>query len=185
MPRPPTTAVEAYPRARKNRGTGVALEQLAGIVAPRMRVFPFFFDMAATRRQSFSLGRCSGPAIIKGIEINPGTGQSPPASTIEIGTSPVPVLETNANLALARPYNNLIELADPFALITGPSGDGLPNFTIPNTHVRYERPLDIVVLDAQFFPVIASINNSAGAASFSGVLRVLEGVNPEAVRFFL
>jgi len=182
-----TTAADLdnYPRPRK-RGVGVDLADLGvPAPAPRMRYFPFHFAQGGPFRWSFSLGRVRGPAIIKGLELYPHAGGDPPSITLEVGTAQLPVNEVNAPLGSPKPYLCLTEFHDPFGLTAGAAGDGIPLGTMPNTHTRYQIPLDLIVTEGEFYPVIATCNAGAAVFSITGALRVLEAVDPEALRFFL
>jgi hypothetical protein len=182
-----TTAADpkAYPAPRKRAaGAATTAAEESGPV-PRTRVFPFFLAFGATSRRAFSTPRLIGPAIIKGIELYSTHGASPPAYTVEIGTGATPVLESAVAIDTPRPFTVLTELLDPFNGIAGTAGDGIPMHTIPSYTASYERPLDLIVTDAEFFLVLAVQNPSAFAAELSGRLRVIEAVSRDALRFFL
>lgn len=182
-----TTAADLknYPAPRK-RGTDTAVEAPpTSFQAPRMRVFPFFFTFAASSRRAFSTPLLAGPAIIKGIELYPTLVSSPPSLTVEVGTSRIEVLENSVALSTPRPYTVLTELLDPFAGMNPAAGDGYPLHTVPTLTAKYESALDLIITDREFCAVLAMVNNNVGAAEVSGVLRVLEAVDPEALRFFV
>jgi len=182
-----TTAADPhlYPAPRKERGASAALQDLGGIQAPRMRVFPFYWSFAANSRRSWSTPQLQGPCIIRDIQLNWGAQADPPTTTLEIGTSSIPILENDVALTTPRSYNVLTELQDPDALVSGAAGAGLVASTLSTAGTRPITPLDLIVLDPSTYIVLASINDGIAAAALAGTLRVLEGVDPEALATFL
>ena len=174
-----------YPRKRKRQNSGAATEQLSGGQLPRTRVFPWVMSVTGTSRRSLSTQRLVGPAIIKDISLTPGFGLDPPNCTIEVGIAHVSVTEAGVALGSARPFSVQLELQNPFGVIGDAAGDGIP-LGSAGTALRWPTiPLDIVVTDPEFFVVVSVVNNSASAATMVGQVRVVEAVNPEALRFFL
>jgi hypothetical protein len=182
-----TTAADPkiYPAPREDRGGEDDVTDSGDFQHPRTRLFPFIMTLTANNRRTLSTPRIQGPAIIKGIFLAQPFGQDPPGGSIEIGTARAPVTETAVALATARPYTVLSELLNPFAVMVGASGQGLLPTSLGTIMRHQETPLDLIVPDAEFFAVIAYVNNSVGAGTFAGHLRVLEGVDPDALRFFL
>lgn len=174
-----------YPAPRKRAGGAVDLEEMNAAPPPRMRVFPFHFSNVGSNRCSFSTPRLVGPAIVKGIELYVGFGVSPPNCTLEIGTAQSPVLESSVANTVARPYSVLLELLDPFNAMLYAAGDGMPLATAPTYTASYERPLDLIVTLPEFYLVLAVPNAGVSVGEVNGKVRILEGVDPEALRFFL
>lgn len=182
-----TTAADPanYPAARK-RGTTETLDTgPLSVTAPRMRVVPFILRGSAGTRNSLSLPQFMGPALVKSIEYYPTFGQDPPGSTVELGTSASAVVEADVALTLPKPYQVLLELQDPTNYLPGAGGDGFPMWTSPTASMPRVVPLDLVVKDAAFYLVVSCPNNTGLATLIVGTVRVLEGVDPEALRFFL
>lgn len=180
-----TTAVEAYPRPRKNRGTGNQVLADTTTPIPRTRVFPFYVDIVANRRHTWSSPRIQGPALIKAVNLNCSFGQSGSFTTFDFAANTSPITETQVVLTTPRPYTPLLELLDPFNTVPGVSGDGFA-LTPTGTVLRHiEYPVELIVELTDFFLVMAISNNGAGAGSISGHVRVIEGVNRQALSFFL
>jgi hypothetical protein len=182
-----TTAADPaiYPSSRKNRGAGVALDDLAPSPAPRMRVFPFIFVYTNNSRRSVSTPRLVGPGIIKDFTVYRSFAATPPQQTFEIGVAQTLVVEAGVALTTPRPYTVLTELLDPFGYVAGASGDGYPITTLPTGTDHFTIPLDLIVTDAEFFAVVAHINNRVASEEINGYLRVLEAVDREALSGFL
>lgn len=175
-----------YPRTRKNRATSASpFESIGQTPIPRVRVFPFYMALIANTRKTISFGRFIGPALIKDVSFTPGFGVDPSNWTLEIGTSSISVTENNVGLATAKPYSVLTELVDPFSALSLLAGDGIPGTTL-GTAVRWHTiPLDFIVELPEFYAVLGSCNASGGVGNLVGHIRVIEGVNREALGFFL
>lgn len=175
-----------YPRARKGRAGTPGGAEVQTVRAPRKRIFPWVLNVTpAGNRHSFSCPPCIAPAVIQKWSIAHGTAGDPPSITAEIGIAYSLVRENAVNRATSRPYTSLIELQDPFGYMTAGSGTGYPAASVVAHATVGEITLDIPVTGGEFRPVVAIVNASGGAASFNGFLTVLEGVDPEAIRFFL
>jgi hypothetical protein len=181
-----TTAADPriYPAARKGRGAGVVIEDLGPITAPRMRVMAFAFISTATSRRSLSFGPFTGPCIVKDVEFYHSSFTAGYANSLEVGKNTIPVTEAGVALATARPYTRITELIDPFNVAAADSGQGIPDAGPPSRGF-FQRSLNIVVTDPEIYIILAWINPGLNAETFTGELRVLEGVDPEALRFFL
>lgn len=177
--------LDAYPRARPKRGTGVDVEDIGPVVAPRMRIFPFALNGIGQKRTTISFPQLQGPALIKSMEFNSNFGQDPPGSTIELGTSTTPVSEVGVNPADPRPYTTLFELQDPMNYIDGRTGDGFPMWTVPAQTNVHRVPLDLIVQAGTFYLVLSVPSVAGVPVQLMGHIRVLERVDPEALRFFL
>ena len=182
-----TTASDplTYPASRKGRGDAAAL--LAGEVtrAPRTRLFPFYQRGILNRRTSWSTPRLVGPVVIKDVTIQFSTVSDPPTSTLELGTANIPVNENAVLMTVPRSWTVLTELLDPGALIAGIAGEGFANPTIPLASSHQNRALNLIITDPEFFLVFSFWNNNASTSSVSGVITLLEAVDPEALRSFL
>jgi hypothetical protein len=176
---------ETWPLPRRNRVGGGAVAKEGAPPAPRTRIFPWALNIAGSRRQSFTFPRTVGPVIIKQFAWFNSFGNDPPNMTLELGTATAPILETNAALTAPRPYTILTELQDSSGLMPDAAGVGFPLHNIPNTHINYTLPLDIIIPDAEVFVVLASINNSANAGALTGHLTLLENVDRFALANFL
>jgi len=178
-------AIRAYPMPRKNRGpAGVdTIDESTPI--PRTRVFPFYTDITANNRRTWSSPRIQGPALIKAIALNCSFGQSGSFTTFDLAASTSPITETAVALTTARPYTPLLELLDPFNTVPGVSGDGYALTPVGTALRHVEVPVELIVELTDFFLVMAISNNGAGAGSINGHVRVVEGVNRQALSFFL
>jgi len=182
-----TTAADPtnYPSARPKRSAGAATEDLSSFQAPRTRIFPFAMTIAANKRYTVSTPRVIGPLIIKGIVLEPAFGSDPPHPSMEIGTSAAPVTENGVATSVLRPYTPLLEVLDPFGVLNNPRAQGILATSVSTLQRFYETPLDLIVTLTECFVTVSFHNVGAGAASFQGHVRVLEGVDRDALRFFL
>ena len=174
-----------YPAPRPNRGGHADILDSGSFQHPRTRIFPWVMTTTASSRRSISTPRIQGPALIKGLSIHAPFGVDPPQATIEIGTATIDVTEASVALTAPRPYTVLTELLNPFGVIAGAAGAGLPLTTVGTMQRWAEIPLDIIVDDIECVIVLAILANALVAGTFNGHLRVLEGVEKEALRFFL
>jgi len=182
-----TTAgdVSNYPRARDKRGSVEAAPGAPSVPLPRMRVLPFATAAIGSSRRSISLPRVQGPALIKDVQFMFGFGVDPPSCTFEIGVSLLPVFENAVANTVPRPYTVLTELSDPAAALLTTAGDGFPVWTIQNPAQGMTKPLDLILDTGAWYVVLAVCNPTAAAGACYGHVRVLEGIDPEALRFFL
>jgi hypothetical protein len=167
---------DTYPRARLKRigaGTSTSTELTP---LPRTRVFSWIETSTANSRRTVSGPRCQGPGLLKDISWYLSTHSGGAAVTIEIGYSPVPVTEAGVALGTVRPYTLLTELIDPFAQLTAGAGAGLVDSSIPNTNVRWKEPLDLIIDQSDFFPVVSFVNATVNGQFVHGNLRVVEGI---------
>jgi hypothetical protein len=185
-----TIDARTYPRARLGR-TGPPSSTAApiplggaGPTIPRMRIFSFVFTESASSRRTLSFGALTGPAIIQDLMIWMGTVPGDFTTTVEIGKSLVAVTEAGVALTVARPYDVLTELKDPFNLMADAGGQGINIGAVPGVAARFPYPLMIPVTDASFYAIVALVNNSANAQNFNGSLRVLEGLSYDAFAGF-
>jgi hypothetical protein len=183
-----TVEARTYPLPRRNRvGPSSSLDlaseiaQGAAITPPRGRVFPFVFNITANTRRTISTPLLVGPAILKRIFFTSGTAAAPPNQSLEFGWAPIQVQEAGVLLATVRPYTVLSELLNPFAVMAAASGQGFPITTFPNTHVRWNLPVDLIVTEPRFSFCVSLVNNSASASEFEGYITVLEAVNADAL----
>lgn len=173
----------AYPTARRNRmgpppsgSAGSASFGAESLGPPRMRLFSFVFGETASSRRTMSGNLCNGPALIKDIVLGTNTNTDPPNKSLEIGFAATRVTEAGVALTTPRPYTLLVELINPFGTLAAAVGGGLVQHTVePFLHNKI-IPLDLVVLDAQFYPVAAWVNNSLNAQTAHGWMRVLEQI---------
>lgn len=172
----------AYPLARRNRTGPAPSGAQAGILTsdpstpPRMRVFPFVFNETATSRRAWSGNQCTGPALIKDLFIGTSAHATPTNKTVEIGIASTRITEAGVALATPRPYTLLTELLDPFNVVLDAAGGGIPDTTTAPNAASQRVKLDLVVYDAQFFPVLALVNNTGNAQEWHGWFRVLEQI---------
>lgn len=176
-----------YPAARKQR-SGPPPSQAdpaslagGGPTAPRTRFFPFAFNETATSRRTISGDKCQGPALIKAFLLGTSTYSAPISKSVEIGISSTKLTEAGVALTTPRPYTLLLELQDPFSQLASAAGRGYPLATWapgPNT---ITFPLDLVVYDNEFYPVLALWNNTANAQQWYGFLKVLEQIRPDKI----
>lgn len=104
--------------------------------------------------------------------------------SIELGYSPTAVTENGVALTTPRPYTPLTELIDPFSIFPAAAGRGLVDSNIPNTNVRWQEPLDLIVDQPDTFVVVAHWNNTALAQFWNGQLRLVENVLRSALEAF-
>lgn len=152
---------------------------------PRVRLFPFIFDVIAARRSTVSTPRLLGPAILRRIYYQILTSTDPPQDTLEFGWTVNPVTETNVLLTVARPYTSMMEKVDPQALTLAGSGDGFLNWTIPNTFIRWEITPNWLITEPQFSFTVAHVNPSANAHRTVGTMTVLEAVPADQVAEYM
>jgi hypothetical protein len=181
----PLVAPDAFPRIRLNRGAGANPDDLGPVSAPRTRFFNFLDFMAANSRSSQSFPQVQGPGLIKDIWFSQQTWTDPPPMTIEIGLAHTPVREVAVANGLPRPFQCLFELRDPWAVMPDAVGDGIITSTWA-AHPRPLFPLDLIIPPGAWYIVLSTSNTSIGFTTrLLGHLRVIEGVDPEALRFFL
>lgn len=174
-----------YPAARKRTTADLANLGIATQAPPRTRVIPFYVRGTLNRRTTFSTGVIQGPAILKQIILEMGGKSDPPASTVEIGTSLVPVTENAVLTSVPRTWDIITELLDPGSNIASNAGDGFPSFQ-PGTPANATPQLvNYVLPSSAFYIVVAFWCNAATTTAVAGSLVIVEGIDPEALRFFL
>lgn len=177
-----------FPRPRLRRtgppSTLAALEAAAGgeVAPPRGRVISFGLTADASRRTTLALGPFVGPVLIRGISFNFDGASDPASNSLELGWAPINVVETNVVLTTVRPYTLLNERVDRQNVTAAVSGQGLTNWTVPNTHVRFQYQLHLIVTDPHPFICLGLVQGAAvGTLRCVGILTVLEAVNLEAL----
>jgi hypothetical protein len=182
----------AYPALRVKRAgpppsssLDAAIRAGGGTITPRMRVFPLGFNETASSRRTLSSNQCQGPALIKDIALGTSTYTAPTNKSIEVGIASSRITENGVALTTPRPYTLLTELLDPFAAIVDAAGGGLLQTTSAPNMNTIRTPLDLVVLDAQFYVTIALVNNTANAQEWHGWFRVLEAIDPLNIAAYL
>jgi hypothetical protein len=185
-----TIDARTYPRARIGRtgppSSTAAPPSAAGgaVVVPRMRFFSFVFNETANSRRTLSFGPLTGPAIIQEVAFWLSALPGEFLNSVEIGKSLVAVTEAGVALTVPRPYDVLTELKDPFNLMADAGGQGIYVGATPSFAERRPYRLMIPVLDASFHAIVALVNNSAGAQTWNGYIRVLEGLSYDAFAGF-
>jgi hypothetical protein len=175
-----------YPRPRSNRIGGESSAAAIGYTFPRSRVMSFNMSHATSgSRQTMSLGSCQGPAIIKSIRLKWASAVDPPRTSLEIGYSRVAVLENLALSTVQRPYTLLTEVSDALGFIPFNTGEGILNTTYTTDILPGNVELNLVVNEAQFFPVLSLWIGTAATFSIVGTLQVIENVDPRALASFL
>lgn len=173
-----------YPRLRPKRIGGEAgAPVLSPVPLPRTRVFTFLLREQAQLRQSVSMARCQGPALIKDLEVYESTLATTYAKCLEIGYSTVPVSENGVALTTPRPYTPLTELVN-LGVTANAGGAGLEYWAVPNNNPRV-RPLELIVDLPEFYVVLAWFNNTLNAQDLHGMVRVVEGIDRAALANFL
>jgi hypothetical protein len=172
-----------FPKARSKRSgpppSSARAEDLfenpAG-AAPRMRIFPFAWNETASSRRTISGKMCRGPALYKSIQLGTSALVSPISKTVEVGIASSRVTENGVALTTPRPYTLMLELVDPFLQIASAAGQGFPIHTTNPLLRDYIMPLDLVIYDAEFYPVVSLWNNTGNVQQWQGNIRVLEQV---------
>ena len=157
-------------------GSGGNDDPLGAPSAPRTRIFPFTWNETATSRRTISGERCRGPALWKLVVLGTGTYVAPTNKTLEIGIAATKITENGVALTLPRPYSLLLELQDPFALLVAAAGRGMPLTTTNPQYITESLSLDLVIYDAEFFPVVSLWNNTANAQQWVGHMKILEQI---------
>ena len=165
-----------FPRLRTKRIGGELLTVGTQAPLPRSRVFSWAMTQTANTRRTVSGPRCQGPALLKDFSWYISAHAATVNVTFEIGYAKVSVTEAAVALATIRPYTVLTEIIDPSALVAGGAGQGLIDASTPGTAVRWKEPLDLIVDEPEFFPVVACCNVTATTQLAHGQLRVVEGI---------
>lgn len=152
---------------------------------PRARIFPWIMNMTGTSRRTLSTPRIYGPALIRRLFFGRGTVTTPVGQTLEVGWAPAPVQEAGVALSTPRAYTVLTEKLDPFGVAGDIIGQGIYNDNSINSQIQFEINLNFIITEAQFFAVIAWVNNTASAEQRGGHLEVIESVDATALAAFL
>ena len=187
----PVADPPGYPALRRKRTGPVSFltpEELTELAAseqpPRTRVFPWLMLTTATSRRTVSTQLISGPAILRKLKWGKATISTPPVKTLEIGWANQMILEAGVALATPRPYTNLIELQDPFAIGAAGLGSGFPGDNTSTSYPEYEFSLDLIIMESRFCFTMSLVNQSAQAEQHGGHVVVLEGVSKKALALF-
>jgi hypothetical protein len=174
------------PVADRSGPTPGAVAGLAPLAPPQPRSRAFWFELRtnATSRSVSCMPKIKGPAIIR--EIQWGMGGSPDATLtyLDIGVSPTQVIETNVALTALRQWRSLFENADPRTVNINTALHGFPSASTWGSTSDNRWPINHLVMDAEFFLVLALLNNAAAVRITFGTLYVVEGVGPDVVRNF-
>ncbi len=172
-----------YPRPRLRRPgpppASAAFAEAAGgaLTPPRGRVLSFGLSANLSSRTTRSFGPFVGPLIIRGIHCEFDSHTDPISNSLEIGWSESAVSEVSVALTTARKYTLLTESAGDTGVIIAAAGQGLINWTAPNTLVNWQKQLHLVVQAGTVFVCLGLVQGSAvGALRVSGELTLLEGV---------
>lgn len=180
--------LETYPRPRTQRAGPVptSLVPLAeGAVAtpPTTRVFAFRLDMNAGRRSSASSPRLYGPAIVRGLHaLEQGTAQQ--LHVLELGKSLTTVTETDVLIATAKPYTPLFERMSSTVVAEAAARIGTLELDTGAPGGMRDDSLGIVILEPEFFLVVAWYSLATNGASVSGHVTILEKVPAETIASF-
>lgn len=180
-----TADLRSYPAPRE-RQASPELPDDPSVQLPRVRAFAFAFSIGAAHgRTTVSGPRCRGPAMLRDVSFYTTNHSGGALAGFEFGYATAPVSENNVALATPRPYVNLTELLDPFGITSTVPYKGMPDPSSPNTFTRFHEPLELLVEQLDFYPVIAFWNNFTVAAQlYHGTLRVEEQLDRNRLRFF-
>ncbi len=178
-----------YPRPRTKR-PGPSPASLGGApgiavaLPPTSHVIPFAIAANANTRSCASSVKLTGPAIVVGLHLAK-SGTAKGTQGIILGKHTATITEVNVAVATARAWTSLF---DSRAL----AGSGIPNVGETDASIDFQpnlyqddSNLSILILDAEFYLVIAVYAGVTGGDPLVGHVVVLERVNPAALANFL
>ena len=165
----------SYPLARPDRQPAPRLPEYSNAHHARGRVWSWLLTTVASRRVTISGPLCHGPAMLRSCSFFGTTHESTGGMNVAIGYHTSPVTEAGVLNTVARPYTTLTELLNPENLVSQQNAKGFVEGFIPGTLTHWAEPLDFIVTEPTFFPVI-SISTIAfiTAELYTGQLRLTE-----------
>jgi hypothetical protein len=181
-----------YPVARPKRVLGVTTAvdpTLAALLAagqpPRGRVFSFALNCALSSRSTVSFGPLTAAVLVRGIHVEFDSHSDPVVNSLEIGWAQTPVTEQSVALGTPRPYTVLTERNVNAASFDPNMGQGLINWTTPNTIVNWQKQLHLIITANQPYLCLSLVQGSAiSTLRCTGEVTLLEAVSLPALDTF-
>lgn len=173
-----------YPHPRTRKAPPSQPQAPTGVL-PISRVFSGEFLPLDMTRTVWSGPRCTGPAVIKSFQMYCQSHSNASQNGFEIGYSKEPVNQNAVDRALPKTWTTLTEIILQNFTSLNPGYAFLNESSPPDTFVRFREPLDLIIDQPFFYPVVVYVQR-VGPVGFPYFwqLRLTEQVNRRSLALF-
>jgi hypothetical protein len=172
-----------YP-APRTREAPPSFPQASTGTLPVVRYFSGQYTFVEQVRFTFSGPRLTGIGVFKNFSIYALSHGAGGQLNIELGYALEPVNENAVARTTPKKWTVLTELRTNNYAPPNAGATGLIDDTVPNTFIRYAEPLDLIVDQPFFYPVVSFWHNITGVMPATWGYRIAEQVPRKNLQLF-